>query len=254
MTRVGWLALAWRRIAAVLAVLLLTPGCMTRPRLGKDEGRAAIVWENRGLGVALASPVEQEDERELLAEIRQGEHEGTDERAQANTLYRLAILRRQQGDLVEAEQLYLRALAMREHKQGPTHPDVAVILNNLAAVYAAEGKYDAVQPLLERTVLIRQTALGDDHVLTAESLNNLALLYAAQGQAAAAEPLYRRAISVLEKKDATQREATRSQLERVLDNYAALLYDTGRDREAKSIEARVRLMRATKSRPPDSGR
>jgi tetratricopeptide (TPR) repeat protein len=145
-------------------------------------------------------------------------------------------------------------LAIRERKQGPAHPDVAMILNNLAAVYAAQGKYDAAQPLLERSVQIRQTALGEDDVLTAESLNNLALLYAAQGKPAAAEALYRRAIAILEKQDAAPRAATQGQLPRVLDNYAALLYDTGRDREAEAMEARVRLMRATGSRPPDSGR
>jgi tetratricopeptide (TPR) repeat protein len=237
-----------------MAAALLLPGCIKHPRLGKDEGRAAIVWENPGLGGAAPGPVEKETERELLAETRQAEEQGGDELAQASTLYRLAILRRQQGKLTEAADLYRRALAIRERQQGPAHPDVAMILNNLAAVYAAEGKYDAAQPLLERSVEIRQTALGEDDVLTAQSVNNLALLYAAQGKAASAERLYRRAIAILEKNAGTSSAATTSELERVLDNYAALLYDTGRDREAEAMEARVRLMRATRSRPPDARR
>lgn len=242
---------AWIRIA--LAGVVLLPGCIKNPRLGKDEGRAAIVWENPGLGAAAPSPAEKETERELQAEMRQGKDQGGDELAYATTLYRLAILRRQQGDLAEAESLYQQALAIRERKQGPTHPDVAMILNNLAAVYAAQGKYDAAQPLLERSVQIRQTALGDDHVLTAESRNNLALLYAAQGKPAAAEPLYRSAIAALEKKDAAP-AATQAELERVLENYAALLWDTGRDREAEAIETRARLLRATSSQSPAASR
>jgi len=240
------------RIAVAAAILL--PGCIKNPRLGKDEGRAAIVWENPGLGAAAPSPAEKETERALLAEKRQAEDQGDDNLAQADALYRLAILRRQQGNLTEAEDLYRRALAIRERKQGPAHPDVAMILNNLAAVYAAQGNYDAAQPLLERSVAIRQTAYGEDHVLTAESLNNLALLYAAQGKPAAAEPLYRRAIAVLAKKDAAPLAATQGQLERVLENYAALLYDTGRDREAEAIETRARLLRATSGQPPAAGR
>ncbi|MFN8628541.1 MAG: tetratricopeptide repeat protein [Candidatus Binatia bacterium] len=235
-----------------MALTVLLPGCLKNPRLGKDEGRAAIVWENPGLGAAAPSPAEKETEHELLAEKRQAEDQGGDELAHATTLYRLAILRRQQGNLAEAENLYRQALAIRERRQGPAHPDVAIILNNLAAVYAAEGKYDAAQPLLERSVEIRQTALGEDHVRTAESLNNLALLYAAQGKPAAAEQLYRRAITVLEKQSATPSAATQGELDRVLENYAALLWDTGRDREAEAMEARVRLLRATNGRPADA--
>jgi len=244
--RWGW---SW----ATLATAVLLPGCIKHPHLGKDEGRAAIVWENPGFGAAAPSPAEKETERELLAEMRQEDEQGGDELARASTMYRLAILRRQQGKLTEAEDLYQQALAIRERKQGPTHPDVAMVLNNLAAVYAAEGKYDAAQPLLERSVEIRQAALGQDDVLTAESLNNLALLYAAQGKASAAEPLYRRAIAVLEKQD-TAPAGTQGELDRVLENYAALLYDTGRDREAEAIETRARLLRATGSRASEGAR
>jgi tetratricopeptide (TPR) repeat protein len=238
----------WWWLPAALAAAVALPGCITHPRLGKDEGRAAIVWENPGFGAGAPNPAEKETERELLAEMRQADEPGGDELAQASTKYRLAILRRQQGNLTEAEDLYQQALAIRERKQGPTHPDVAVVLNNLAAVYAAEGKYDAAQPLLERSVEIRQTALGEDNVLTAESLNNLALLYAAQGKPSAAEPLYRRAIAVLEKQGAAP-APTQGELDRVLENYAALLYDTGRDREAEAIETRAHLLRASSSRP-----
>lgn len=118
---------------------------------------------------------------------------------------------------------------------------MAATLNNLAGVEAAQGAYDAAQPLLERALAIRQTALGAEHALTAESLSNLALLYAAQGNAAAAEPLYQRAVAILEKPDGVQR---REDLGRVLDNYAALLYETGRDSQAEALEARARDLRA----------
>jgi tetratricopeptide (TPR) repeat protein len=112
---------------------------------------------------------------------------------------------------------------------------------------------------------IRQTALGSTHVLTAESLNNLALLYAAQGNAAAAEPLYKQAIAILEQTEfpvhnpfqmpavrpvdpqpgaPPRGDPQRGGLARVLDNYAALLHDTGRDAEADTLEARVRTLHA----------
>jgi tetratricopeptide (TPR) repeat protein len=237
--------------AAVLAVLL-TCGCATQPHLGKDQGRVAVVWQNESRGssaVATADvSAEKDAERGLLADLREEERKGTQDLALAGTLYRLAILRRQQGDFAEAEQLYRRALEIRERVQGPNHPDVAMVLNNLAALEAAQGQYDAAQPLLERALAIRQTALGEDDVLTAESLNNLALLHAAQGDAAAAEPLYRHALSILEKTDTTRSD----ELARVLDNYAALLHETGRDADADALEARARVMRAAAGRQPAS--
>jgi len=238
--------------AAALFAVLLTFGCATQPQLGKDEGRVAVVWQNEGRDSSGAPAVsaEKETERGLLAELRKEERKGTEDLALAGTLYRLAILRRQQGEFAEAEQLYRRALEIREREQGPNHPDVALVLNNLAALEAARGNYDAAQPLLERALAIRQTALGEDDVLTAESLNNLALLHAALGDAAAAEPLYRRALSILEKTGTARGD----ELARVLDNYAALLHETGRDTDAEALEARARVMRAAAGRQPASQR
>ncbi len=183
------------------------------------------------------------------------EQNGNNPLALANTLYDLAILRRQQGDEGEAERLYRRALDIRERELGLNHPDVATVLNNLAALEAAQGNYDAAQPLLKRALSIRQTALGREHVLTAQSLNNLALLYAAQGNAASAEPLYQSALSILENTDRPQTtELQRGELERVLDNYAALLHDTGRDTEADRLEARALALGAAGEPPPDASR
>ncbi len=223
-------------------LLLISSGCVAGPRLGKDEGREAVVWEHDSLAApkppAPLVSKEAATERELLDELHQAEQKGTEDLALASTLYNLAIIRRQQGAFAEAEQLYSRALTIRERQQGPEHPDVAIVLNNLAALEAAQGKYDAAQPLLERALRIRQTALGGENTLTAQSLNNLALLYAARGDAAAAEPLYQRALAVLDRADAPHGD----DLRRVLQNYAALLQDAGRDAEAEQLEARARVL------------
>jgi hypothetical protein len=46
-----------------------------------------------------------------------------------------------QGKYAEAEPLYSRELAIREKALGSEHPDVARTLNNLAGLYAKQGKY-----------------------------------------------------------------------------------------------------------------
>lgn len=240
------------RAGAAFLAFLLIPACAAGPRLGTDEGRAAVVWQSeaRERSETPGRQTEKDAERDLLAAARAAERNGSENLALADTLYRLAILRRQQGDTADAAQLYRRALEIREREQGPNHPDVALVLNNLAVLEAGQGNYAAAQPLLERALNIRQAAFGADHVLTAQSLSNLGLLDAARGDASAAERLYQRAIAILEKTDAPDK----GELDRVLDNYAALLRDTGRDAEAEALEARARVVRAANGTPPDRTR
>ena len=221
--------------------LLILSGCATSPRLGKDEGRAAIVWDHPDVAPPATPAASPDAERQLLAELEEAERTEGDPLTLADSLYRLAILRRQQGESAEAEQLYRRALEIRERQQGPDHPDVAIVLNNLGVLQATEGDSDAAQALLERALSIRVAALGEDNVSTAQSLSNLALLHAARGDATAAEPLYRRSLAVLEKAEA-EGDSHPADLGRVLENYAALLHETGREAEAAELEARARAL------------
>src|SRR5882724_11841925 len=52
-----------------------------------------------------------------------------------------------QGRYAEAEPLLKRALAIREKALGPDHPDVAMSLNTLAALYQERGRYAEAEPL-----------------------------------------------------------------------------------------------------------
>ncbi|MEO8327092.1 MAG: FxSxx-COOH system tetratricopeptide repeat protein [Nitrospirota bacterium] len=67
---------------------------------------------------------------------------------------------------VEAEPLFQRALAIREEALGPTHPDVAGSLNNLASLYKNQGKYPEAEPLFQRALAICEEALGSEHPTT----------------------------------------------------------------------------------------
>jgi tetratricopeptide (TPR) repeat protein len=241
-----------RWLAAGLLVLL--SGCVAAPHYGKDEGRAAVVWEHKSLVPPATSAVPADTERQLVGAVHDAEETKEEEPLHlATALYDLAILRRTQGDFAEAEQLYRRALAIRERAQGGDHPDVAVVLTNLAALKVAQGDFDAAQPLLERSLAIRETALGKDDVRTAQSLSNLALLYAARGNAAAAEPLYLQSIAIFDAAKNTGPAHT-ADFGRVLENYAALLHETGRDAEADQLEARAHAMTAATAVAPANPR
>ncbi|MEK7415644.1 MAG: tetratricopeptide repeat protein [Planctomycetota bacterium] len=100
------------------------------------------------------------------------------------------------GRYGEAIPLAERALAIGEKVFGAEHPDIALLLNNLAALYGAIGDYGRAEPLLQRAVTIRAKALGPGHPYVAASLNNLAMLYKDKGDYGQAEPLYRRALAI----------------------------------------------------------
>jgi CHAT domain-containing protein len=78
--------------------------------------------------------------------------------------------------------------------------DLALILNNLAGLYKAQGKYEKAEPLYQRSLAIWEEKLGADHPDVAISLNNLAGLYESQGLYEKAEPLYQRSLAIREKK------------------------------------------------------
>jgi len=56
--------------------------------------------------------------------------------------------------LGEAEPLMKRALAIDEKSYGPDHPDVAISLNNLAALLQATNRLGEAEPLMRRHLVI----------------------------------------------------------------------------------------------------
>jgi tetratricopeptide (TPR) repeat protein len=104
----------------------------------------------------------------------------------------------QQGKYDEAESLYHQALAVFERTYGPEHYEVAVTLNNLAALAQAQGNPGKAEHLYGRALRIKEKVLGPAHPDVATTLNNLAALYHAQGQYAQAAPLYQRALTIFE--------------------------------------------------------
>ena len=59
----------------------------------------------------------------------------------ATHLHNLAVLLQTTNRLAEAEPLYQRALTIDEAAYGPTHPTVAIRLNNLAGLLRATNRW-----------------------------------------------------------------------------------------------------------------
>ncbi len=189
----------------------------------------------------------------------------------AISLSRIANLYHDQGRYAEAEQLYLRSLAVREEQLGGNHAntstsinnlaelyrdqgryeeaeplflkaltisekqsnysDISAILNNLANVYQSMGRYDEAEPLYVRSLAIREKQLGADHPDTATSLNNLAGLYRATGRYIEAEPLFSRSLAISEKQLGVNHPDTANSL----NNLAGLYGSMSRYAEAEPL-------------------
>lgn len=117
----------------------------------------------------------------------------------ARLLHQAGYYLTRRGRYDDGEPLYKRSLAIREKVLGLEHPDVAVTLNNLAALYDERGDYYKSEPLYQRSLAIQMKAYAPDHPEVGTSLNNLALLYSTRGEYHKAEPLFRRALSIKEK-------------------------------------------------------
>jgi CHAT domain-containing protein/Tfp pilus assembly protein PilF len=90
-------------------------------------------------------------------------------------------------------------LAIDAKALGPGDPALATHLNNLADLYANEGRYAEAEAPEKRALAIREKALGPDNPDVALSLNDLGELYYHQGRFAEAVPLAQRAVAIRQK-------------------------------------------------------
>ncbi|MDY0809987.1 tetratricopeptide repeat protein [Kitasatospora purpeofusca] len=88
-----------------------------------------------------------------------------------------------------------RALAYREHHQGPDHPDTSDVLNNLAAARLAIGDPAGAIALAERAVAATARHWGEDHPLSIGAQVNLAAAHLEAGEVDRATAMFEQALA-----------------------------------------------------------
>jgi len=142
------------------------------------------------------------DARWALKDVERFARLSADERRE---LERAAVLNGQvvqllqQGRHAEAIEPATMAIELRKRLLGEAHPDYALSLNNLAALYRSMGNNARALPLFQQALEIQKKALGEAHPDYALSLNNLAWLYQSMGDHARALPLYQQALEIVKK-------------------------------------------------------
>ena len=108
--------------------------------------------------------------------------------AVAESLTHLGLLRADQGEFDEAEEILRRALEIHRRTAGPEDVHVARGMNHLGTALFRRGDYDAAEPLLRAALELsrHQEDAGSD---VAAGLNDLGMLLYGRGDYTAAEPL-----------------------------------------------------------------
>lgn len=100
------------------------------------------------------------------------------------------------GQFTEAVDLLDRALTIREKQVGKNSPQLSMLVDNLAAVYASAEQHAEESPYLERLVAIYEANLPQPKLF--DAYKRLGLSYRSQKRDAEAEPIFRKAIKAAE--------------------------------------------------------
>jgi CHAT domain-containing protein/Tfp pilus assembly protein PilF len=174
-----------------------------------------------------------------LSSLRSPAQDNSD-KANLLAAYRQGDRLKQQGHYLEAIQQYEKAVALAPKVYGPTHLNTATLMNNLAFLYEAAGRYQQAEKLHLRSLKIREVQRGRDHPDVAQSLNNLATLYHAMGRYEQAEPLMKRGLQIRQSRLGKDHPLVADSLSNLGGVYAAM----GRYQQAEllyqqSLEIRV---------------
>ena len=112
-----------------------------------------------------------------------------------STLGDLAALKKDMGKNEEATALQRKTLEIFRGALGDQHPEVAIILNNLATSIVEDRPAEA-ETLLRQAIGIKQRLFGPDHIEMSALYGNLARTLAKQGRGQEARPLVDRALSI----------------------------------------------------------
>jgi CHAT domain-containing protein/Tfp pilus assembly protein PilF len=102
-------------------------------------------------------------------------------------------------DPAKVEELHRRVLSIREKKDGPTSPFVAMALLNYGNFCRQTGQLERAEDLLKRSAAIYEAASGPSGLSAALALNELALVHVSAGREAVAQELLARALDLQEK-------------------------------------------------------
>jgi len=102
----------------------------------------------------------QEAKTRLTGLLPLVQQEGPQNPHYAQVIFYLGTIAQREGRDKQAEAYFWEALPLWAQSVGPEHPQMAVTLSALAALFEKQGKTDTALPLLRRAVAIEEKAWG----------------------------------------------------------------------------------------------
>lgn len=137
-------------------------------------------------------------EQQWLAKLNQAEHaSGVDKTNYAEMLFAVGNFYHKQKNSEREQAMYDRAMKLFEKNPGKNSDMLRFYSDQLARVYASNGKYDQAESLFKRSIALGEALPGKDNTyVVPHSLAGLADVYVAQGRFAEAESAIKRRIEL----------------------------------------------------------
>lgn len=120
---------------------------------------------------------------------------GANDPATINMLSNVSSAQWRVGNLTESERLQRMALERLRAIEGDDHPQVAILMNNLAITLAELGRPGDAEPYYLESLAIQKRLLGE-HPDVANSMNNIGMYYMRGGQLDKALPMMEGALAM----------------------------------------------------------
>lgn len=141
-------------------------------------------------------------EKLYIAAVKEAKAFGANDLRLAASLNNLGVLYVKQQQYERADELYLRALAIRRTVLGDAHPQVAQSLANRAYLLQLRGDQEEAETLYRRAIAITEGSLGPQHPSLLSTLDNYAELLRGLDRGVEAEGLEARARAIRERQGA----------------------------------------------------
>ncbi|MGD9851927.1 MAG: tetratricopeptide repeat protein [Nitrospirales bacterium] len=117
-----------------------------------------VQWEE--ITEAMEAGNIQEAKTRLIALLPVVQQEGPGNPHYAQVIFQLGTVAQQEGNYERAESYFWEALPLWAQSLGPEHPQMAVTLSALSAIFVKKGNTGNALPLLKRAVAIEEKAWG----------------------------------------------------------------------------------------------
>ena len=140
------------------------------------------------------------------------------------------------GDTEGAIDILRNTLQAALQKDDVPDEDTAMVANELAMIYMAQGAFNKAEPFMIKALKLEENAYGKGNVMTAGTMNNLALLYTQAGKLSEAESLYKKVASVWRAEGGNEDpEYIQAQM-----NLIDIYEQQGRTREANALREQLK--------------